>query len=299
MGRVACPGLPPDAMEFTPTLHQIELFHHVAKHGGITAAARGMAYGIQQPAVSGQMTKLEAGLGYALFERKPFKLTEKGQAFYDYSRSYLDGLQPFLKGLAENPERILRIGVDEMLGPGWEKSLVTEAHARMPGVGLDIQRGPSPALEAGFGEKVYDLVVVLSDRKVAGTKSLELERVGLQLLVARASGIESPGHFWEQNGRVAERLICPAGERHEICQVFAWGLKALGVIWPVGMRIGAAAARWELVGCGQGVALDIAVPGRKLPRAIRAIPLTKFGRIPVRMAWWPAGEALIGVSFKG
>ena len=40
----------------TPNLHHLELFYHVARHGGITAAARSMPYGIQQPAISGQIS---------------------------------------------------------------------------------------------------------------------------------------------------------------------------------------------------------------------------------------------------
>jgi len=35
------------------------LFYFVAKHGGIAAAVRNIPYGIQQPAVSGQIAKLE------------------------------------------------------------------------------------------------------------------------------------------------------------------------------------------------------------------------------------------------
>ena len=44
-------------------VHYLELFYYVAKHGGISAAVRKIPYGIQQPAVSGQMTKLEQELG--------------------------------------------------------------------------------------------------------------------------------------------------------------------------------------------------------------------------------------------
>ena len=43
-------------------IHHLELFYYIAKHGGI-AAVRNMPYGIQQPAVSGQIAKLEEALG--------------------------------------------------------------------------------------------------------------------------------------------------------------------------------------------------------------------------------------------
>jgi DNA-binding transcriptional LysR family regulator len=55
-------------------IHHLELFYYVAKHGGIAAAVRNMPYGIQQPAVSGQIAKLEEALGAKLFNRRPFSL---------------------------------------------------------------------------------------------------------------------------------------------------------------------------------------------------------------------------------
>ena len=48
-------------------IHHLELFYYVAKHGGIAAAVRNMRYGIQQPAVSGQIARLEEALGAKLF----------------------------------------------------------------------------------------------------------------------------------------------------------------------------------------------------------------------------------------
>src|SRR5207237_749330 len=40
-------------------IHHLELFYYVARHGGIVPAVRNMPYGIQQPAVSGQIARLE------------------------------------------------------------------------------------------------------------------------------------------------------------------------------------------------------------------------------------------------
>ena len=61
-------------------VHHLELFYYVAKHQGISAAVRHIPYGIQQPAVSGQMLALESNLGVRLFERVPFRLTAPGRA---------------------------------------------------------------------------------------------------------------------------------------------------------------------------------------------------------------------------
>ena len=44
-------------------IHHLELFYYVARHGGISEAVRNMPYGIQQPAISGQVIQLEEFLG--------------------------------------------------------------------------------------------------------------------------------------------------------------------------------------------------------------------------------------------
>jgi DNA-binding transcriptional LysR family regulator len=55
--------------------HHVELFYYVARYGGISAASRHIPYGLDQPAISGQITDFERQLGRSLFERRPFQLT--------------------------------------------------------------------------------------------------------------------------------------------------------------------------------------------------------------------------------
>ena len=73
-------------------VHHLELFYYVAKHGGISAAVRGIPYGIQQPAVSGQMGKLEEDVGVKLFERSPFKLTPAGVRLFAHVQPFFEAL---------------------------------------------------------------------------------------------------------------------------------------------------------------------------------------------------------------
>ena len=80
-------------MDFV-NIHHLELFYYVAKYEGITAAVRKMPYGIQQPAVSGQILHLEKDLGVKLFNRRPFALTPAGEELYDY-------LYPFFSRLSD------------------------------------------------------------------------------------------------------------------------------------------------------------------------------------------------------
>ena len=88
-------------------VHHLELFYYVAKHGGVSAAARHMPYGIQQPAISAQILQLEDTLGITLFHRRPFKLTCQGTDLFKF-------IQPFFGGLTEMGER-LRGGAETRL----------------------------------------------------------------------------------------------------------------------------------------------------------------------------------------
>src|SRR3954470_6961840 len=73
-------------------VHHLELFYYVAKHGGISAAVRHIPYGIQQPAVSGQMRQLEEDTATKLFERSPFRLTAAGERLYSHVLPFFEGL---------------------------------------------------------------------------------------------------------------------------------------------------------------------------------------------------------------
>ncbi len=71
-------------------IHHLELFYYVARHGGIVPAVRNMPYGIQQPAVSGQIARLEESLGTKLFNRRPFALLPSGMELYEFIRPFFD-----------------------------------------------------------------------------------------------------------------------------------------------------------------------------------------------------------------
>jgi DNA-binding transcriptional LysR family regulator len=85
--------------DFRINIHHLELFYHVVKHRGITAATRKMPYGIQQPAISGQLSQLEKTLGTKLFHRRPFGLTSGG------ARLFAE-IEPFFSGLRDLPHQV-------------------------------------------------------------------------------------------------------------------------------------------------------------------------------------------------
>jgi hypothetical protein len=53
---------------------------------------RSIPYGIQQPAVSGQIIQLEEFLGVTLFQRRPFSLTPQGKELYEFIKPFFENL---------------------------------------------------------------------------------------------------------------------------------------------------------------------------------------------------------------
>jgi DNA-binding transcriptional LysR family regulator len=90
-------------------IHYLELFYHVAKNGGISPAVCKMPYGIQQPAVSAQILRLEEDLNTVLFQRRPFRLTTAANEPF---RLRLAASGPVLRAVCANPERKGEISPD-------------------------------------------------------------------------------------------------------------------------------------------------------------------------------------------
>jgi DNA-binding transcriptional LysR family regulator len=90
-------------------VHHLELFYYVARHGGIMEAVRNIPYGIQQPAVGGQIIQLEEFLGVTLFQRRPFSLTPQGKELYEFIKPFFENLTPMAEKLRGGMTQHLRM----------------------------------------------------------------------------------------------------------------------------------------------------------------------------------------------
>jgi len=259
--------------------HHLELFYYVARHGGISAATRHIPYGISQPAVSGQMTDFERQLGVRLFERKPFQLTEPGRRLYAHVGPFYSRLGLLWRQMQGGPTLLMRIAADDMISQEFLPAIMAAAVPRQPGTCIELRTGQPDALEAGLHERRVHLIIIATDRRIPGARSLTLARPGLQLLVPRKANINSPGHFWQQ-GRIAEPLICPA-EAGAVQRTFERGLQALRVEWPAGIRADSTAIMMKLVAGGHGVGVSLALPFQVPHPEVRTLPLAGFDPVPV------------------
>ena len=140
-------------------IHHLELFYYVARHGGISRAVRNMPYGIQQPAVSGQILLLEEDLGAKLFERQPFRLTREGEELYAFVRPFFDHLGPMAEKLRRQSAPSLRIGASELVLRDYLPAVVAELRRHEPKLRLGLRSGFQGEVEKWLLEREIDLAL--------------------------------------------------------------------------------------------------------------------------------------------
>src|SRR4051812_41793526 len=113
-------------------IHHLELFYYVARHGGVSAAARHIPYGVQQPAISAQVIRLEDDLGTALFTRRPFKLTKAGEELFQFIEPFFGKMEEMGRRLRGGGAMTLRIGALETVQREYLPRLLKAMRVRFP-----------------------------------------------------------------------------------------------------------------------------------------------------------------------
>src|SRR5687768_15845389 len=138
-------------------IHHLELFYYVAKYGGISDAVRNMPYGIQQPAVSGQIIRLEEFLGATLFTRRPFALTPVGEELYGFIKPFFGDLGRVTEKLCGGASQQLRIGASETVLHDHLPAILLNVRKQFPGLKLSLRQGYQPQLEPWLQNQDIDL----------------------------------------------------------------------------------------------------------------------------------------------
>jgi len=265
-------------------IHHLELFYFVAKHSGIAGAVRNIPYGIQQPAVSSQIAKLEESLGVKLFHRRPFSLSPAGIELFQF-------IGPFFANLGVVAEKIhgaaapqLRIAAPSIALRDYIPALLHRVRAKFSAFRLNLYEAVQPEAEKLLQAQEIDLAVTIIERKPrAGLHSLPLLELPLVLLVPKKSRVVSAAELWKRD-RIEETLITfPRSET--VCVQFQQGLKALGVEWFSGIEVNSTGLIECYVANGFGFGLSVAVPGTKPLPSVRRILLDNFPRVTVGALW--------------
>lgn len=264
-------------------IHHLELFYYVAKHGGIAAAVRKMPYGIQQPAVSGQIARLEEALGAKLFNRRPFSLLPAGAELFEFIKPFFDDLDK-VAGRIRGASLQLRIAAPPIVLHDYVPELLRRVRRRFPIFRLQLHEAAQADAERLLLAGDIDLAITIIDgKRRPEIHSRPLLELPLILLVNKRQNITRARQLWSRD-KIEETLIT-FPRRDAVQAHFRRGLEQLGVEWFPGIEVNSTRLIDHYVANGYGIGLTVAAPGFKSPPGVSVIPLPGFPPVIVGIAW--------------
>lgn len=259
-------------------IHHLELFYHVARSGGVSAAARQMPYGIQQPAISAQILQLENSLGKTLFHRRPFQLTPEGETLFAFIEPFFAKLPAMANRLRGGADHSLRIACPEIVQRDYLPKLISGARSHMPDFNFTLQSGRIDEIKAHLKAGRIDLGLATSYGPTDNSiRYHELLRMPLVLLVRESDGPTSAAEILEQD-RIDQPLITlPQGEPAVLA--FQHELQERKIDWFPMLELASIDLVIRFVSEGHGVGLTFDIPGAIRPPGIRVLPLDGFPHV--------------------
>jgi DNA-binding transcriptional LysR family regulator len=264
-------------------IHHLELFYYVAKHGGIAAAVRKMPYGIQQPAVSGQIATLEEALGAKLFNRRPFILLPAGTELFEFVRPFFDDVEK-VAGKIRGTSQQLRIAAPPVVLHDYVPELLRRVRRRFPTFRLQLHEATRADAERLLQAGEVDLAItVIDSKRRPEIHSRPLLELPLILLVNKKHRIRLAKQLWSRD-TIEETLIgFPRGDTVQI--QFQQGLARLGVEWFPGIEVNSTGLIERYVANGYGIGATVATPRCKPPPGVRVVSLPGFPSVVIGAAW--------------
>ena len=264
-----------------PNLHHLELFYYVAKYGGITPAVRKMPYGIQQPAVSGQMLQLEKELGVKLFNRRPFALTHAGNQLFEFLNPFFSELPNIAEQLMGEESYHLRLAASGTVLSNHLPEVLDKLKKQYPNLKLSMtELIASESAENLLATQEIDIAITTLNSSLPGSvKKIELLKVPLVLVVPENSEYKTFSKLQSgDNQEITEPLISLSSE-HTINVIFQNELKNRGINWDTHVEVTSLELISNYTNRGYGVGLTLDAPGIKVPKGLRKINLRGFPQL--------------------
>jgi DNA-binding transcriptional LysR family regulator len=276
-------------------IHHLELFYYVARHGGISEAVRNMPYGIQQPAISGQVGLLEDYLGVTLFQRRPFALTPAGEELYAFIKPFFENVGPMAERLRGGVSQHLRIAASEIVLRDYLPALLQQTRQQFPKFKVTLREGYFPQVLDWFAAQEIDLSIgLLSGKPPPGIQTLPLFKLPLALIVPKASKLKSAEELWARD-RIDDKLITvPSNE--PIRRAFQEGLAKRKVDWFTGIEVSTVDLVQTYVANGYGIGVTVLIPKATFHPQVRLLPLPDFP-VPIFGVLWQGRPTAVVNAF--
>jgi len=265
-------------------IHHLELFYYVARHQGVSAAARHIPYGIQQPAISAQIIQLEDSLGTPLFQRRPFQLTTEGRELYAFIQPFFQNLPKVVDKLRGDDRARLRIGAPAAIQQSYLPRLLKLLRRRFPQLQFFLSTGSQEEFEALLLAGELDLAVTsIFGKPAAGLRYRDLISLPMALLLPEKSRVKAASELWDQD-RIGMPLICVEGS-DPLCRTFQQELKRRKREWFPSLELSSLDLVAEYAAQGFGVGLVVDQPGERPPSGARRLRLEGFPSLAYGVLW--------------
>jgi DNA-binding transcriptional LysR family regulator len=261
-------------------LHYLELFYYVARHGGITAAARHMPYAIQQPAISSQVSQLEREIGCRLFQRRPFTLTAQGQLLFDFLEPFFSRLPEIEAELRGEASHHLKLAAATPLLRDHLPSLLRQLRQLLPGLRLSLRELRPTDVEQALHRGEVDLAVT-AIHQPPPPRFISRPLIDLPLVLLCPQDSPPPPSFDHlvetsaMDGSIDLPLVAIA-PADTLSLVFHEELARRGLRWPSQVEVPSLDLVARYVSYGFGYGLSISAPKSDLSSGHSILPLDGF-----------------------
>lgn len=273
-------------------VHHLELFYYVAKFEGITEAVRKMPYGIQQPAVSGQILQLEKTLGVKLFHRRPFALTPAGEELYDYVHPFFSRLDQIAARLRGEENQHLRLAASATIMATHLPGVLDRLRRELPAMRLTLREVKYGEIEAVLLKEEADVAVsILQPRPVPGIRAVKLMELPLVLLAppgAREDRFAALSRH-TAGGEIGLPLIS-LPEKETLTRQFQAGLIARDLKWETTVEVNDLSLVRRYVSEGFGWGVSVEIPGPPPADGVRVVSLPAADFSPLSIGLMHAGD---------
>ena len=260
-------------------------------------AVRNIPYGIQQPAVSGQVAQLEEYLGVTLFFRRPFSLTPQGKELYEFIKPFFDNLTLMAEKLRGGIEQHLRFAASEIVLRDYLPSVLQELKKQFPKLKVSLREGYHPEVITWLQHQEIDASVgLLGGKPPAGINAIPMFKLPLVLLLPKRSKLKSAQELWERD-RIEETLITVPSNQ-PICRAFEEGLSKMKVDWFSGIEVSTIEMVQTYVANGSGIGVTVGIPRLKDHPDLTLLPLDGFPPVVFGVLWQGRRTVLLDEFLK-
>lgn len=256
-------------------IHHLELFYYVAKHQGVSAAARHIPYGIQQPAISAQVLQLESSLGVTLFHRRPFRLTREGETLFQHLDPFFSGIPEIRARISGGVDECLRIAAPELVQREYLPALLGRLHQIRSRFRFTLTDARQDRIELLLASQEIDVgVAVQTSPPRQGLLCTPVRRLRLTLLVPEKLEVKHASELLSGE-RVSVPLITLAGS-DTVRRAFLDVLRERKVEWLPSLELGSLDLVARYAAQGFGVGLSVKLARVRMPKGVVELPLDDF-----------------------